>query len=36
MADELDRRDADTGSDEDGDVVMDRLVAKHGHRRQSA
>ena len=30
MADELDRREReDAGSEEDGDVVMDRLIAKH-------
>lgn len=37
MSDELDRRDRDdAGSEEDGQVVMARLLAKHGQRRQSA
>jgi hypothetical protein len=37
MADELDRRDReDAGTEEDGDVVMARLLAKHSPRRQSA
>ena len=36
MADELDRRERDdAGSEEAGDVVMDRLLAKHGQRRQA-
>lgn len=37
MADELDRREReDAGSEEDGEVVMARLLAKHSPRRQSA
>lgn len=37
MAAELDRREReDAGTEEDGDVVMDRLLAKHGQGRQSA
>jgi hypothetical protein len=37
MADELDRRDRDdAGTEEDGDVVMARLLAKHSPRRQPA
>jgi len=37
MADELDRREReDAGTEEDGEVVMARLLAKHGRRRQSA
>jgi hypothetical protein len=37
MADELDRREReDAGTEEVGDVVMDRLLAKHSQRRQSA
>ena len=37
MAEELDRREReDASSEEDGDVVMDRLLAKHGQGRQSA
>ena len=37
MADELDRREPeDVGSEEDGEVVMARLLAKHSRRRQSA
>jgi len=37
MADELDRRDReDAGTEEDGDVVMARLLAKHSPRRHSA
>jgi hypothetical protein len=37
MAEELDRRDReDAGTEEDGDVVMARLVAKHSPRRRSA
>ena len=36
MAEELDRREReDAGSEEDGDVVMDRLLAKHGQRREA-
>jgi hypothetical protein len=37
MAEELDRREReDAGSEEDGDVVMARLLAKHPQRRRSA
>jgi hypothetical protein len=37
MADELDRRERDdAGTEEDGEVVMARLLAKHSPRRQSA
>ncbi len=37
MADELDLRErADAGSEEDGETVMARLLAKHGLRRRSA
>lgn len=37
MADELDRRDrGDSGTEEDGEAVMARLLAKHSQRRQSA
>ena len=37
MSDELDRRDRDdAASEEDGEVVMARLLAKHSVRRQSA
>ncbi len=37
MADELDRREReDAGTEEDGEVVMVRLLAKHSPRRQSA
>jgi hypothetical protein len=37
MAEELDRRDReDAGTEEDGEVVMARLLAKHGRRRPSA
>jgi hypothetical protein len=37
MAAELDRREQDdAGSEEDGDAVMDRLIAKHDPRRKSA
>jgi hypothetical protein len=37
MAEELDRRDReDAGTEDDGDVVMARLLAKHSPRRQSA
>lgn len=37
MADELDRRDREeAGTEEDGDVVMARLLARHSPRRQSA
>jgi hypothetical protein len=37
MAEELDRRDQeDAGSEEDGDKVMARLLAKHSQRRRSA
>jgi len=37
MADELDRREReDSGTEEDGEVVMARLLAKHSARRQSA
>jgi hypothetical protein len=37
MADELDRRDReDSGTEEDGDLVMARLLARHSPRRQSA
>jgi hypothetical protein len=37
MAEELDRRDReDAATEEDGDVVMARLLAKHSPRRQSA
>jgi hypothetical protein len=37
MADELDRREReDVGTEEDGEVVMARLLAKHSGRRQSA
>jgi hypothetical protein len=37
MAEELDRRDReDAGTEDDGDVVMARLLAKHSRRRQSA
>jgi hypothetical protein len=36
MADELVRREReDAGSEEDGDVVMSRLLEKYGPRRQS-
>jgi hypothetical protein len=37
MAEELDLRDReDAGTEDDGDVVMARLLAKHSPRRQSA
>jgi hypothetical protein len=37
MAEELDRRDReDAGTEDDGDIVMARLLAKHSPRRQSA
>ncbi len=37
MADELDLRDReDAGTEEDGEVVMARLLAKHSGRRRSA
>jgi hypothetical protein len=37
MADELDRRDReDAGTEEDGEKVMARLLAKHSSRRRSA
>ena len=37
MAEELDRRDqGDAGTDEDGNMVMARLLVKHSPRRQSA
>jgi len=37
MVAELDRRERDdAGSETDGDAVMDRLLAKHDPRRQSA
>jgi hypothetical protein len=37
MAEELDRRDReDAGSEEDGEVVMARLLAKHSRPRRSA
>ena len=37
MADELDRREReDAGTEEDGERVMARLLAKHSPRRQSA
>jgi hypothetical protein len=37
MAEELDRRDReDAGTEDDGDVVMARLLARHSPRRQSA
>jgi len=37
MTEELDRRDReDAATEEDGDVVMARLLAKHSPRRQSA
>jgi hypothetical protein len=37
MAEELDRRDREEeGTEEDGEVVMARLLAKHSPRRQSA
>jgi hypothetical protein len=37
MADELDRRDReDAVTEEDGEIVMARLLAKHRPRRQSA
>jgi len=37
MTDELDRRDReDSGTEKDGEVVMARLLAKHGLRRRSA
>ena len=37
MADELDRRDReDSGTQEEGEIVMARLLAKHGLRRRSA
>jgi hypothetical protein len=37
MADELDRRDRDdAGTEEDGELVMARLLAKHSRRRRSA
>jgi hypothetical protein len=37
MAEELDRRDReDAGTEEDGEAVMARLLAKHSKRRQSA
>ena len=37
MADALDQRERDdAGTEEDGDVVMDRLLGKHGQRRESA
>jgi hypothetical protein len=37
MAEELDRRDRDdTGTEEDGNLVMARLLVKHSPRRESA
>ncbi|MGA3125038.1 MAG: hypothetical protein ABSF69_30225 [Polyangiaceae bacterium] len=37
MADELDRRDReDAGTEQDGEAVMARLIAKHSPRRRSA
>lgn len=37
MAEELDRRDVeDAGTEEDGEAVMARLLAKHSRRRRSA
>jgi len=37
MAEELDRRDReDAGTEDDGEAVMARLLAKHSQRRQSA
>jgi hypothetical protein len=37
MAEELDRRDRDDGgSEQDGEAVMARLLARYGQRRQSA
>ena len=37
MTEELDRRDVeDTGTEEDGEAVMARLLAKHSRRRRSA
>ena len=37
MAEELDRRDReDAGSEEDGEIVMARLLARHSRRRRSA
>jgi hypothetical protein len=36
MADELDRRDRDdAGTEEDGELVMARLLAKHSRRRSA-
>jgi hypothetical protein len=36
MAEELDRRDReDAGTEEDGEVVMARLLAKHAGRRSA-
>jgi hypothetical protein len=37
MAEELDRRDhEDAGTEEDGEVIMARLLAKHSRPRRSA
>ncbi len=37
MAEELDRREQeDAGTEQDGDVVMDRLMTKYGDRHKSA
>jgi hypothetical protein len=37
MAEELDRREReDAGTEQDGDVVMDRLMAKYGDGHKSA
>jgi hypothetical protein len=37
MAEELDRRDReDAGTEQDGEAVMARLLAKHSQRRRSA
>jgi hypothetical protein len=37
MAEELDRRDRDdAGTEEEGEVVMARLLAKHSRPRRSA
>jgi hypothetical protein len=37
MSEELDRRDnEDAGTEEDGEAVMARLLAKHSRRRRSA
>jgi hypothetical protein len=37
MVEELDRRDReDSGTEEDGEVVMARLLSKHCRRRRSA